>query len=61
MKSENIDIRFLVLAKKLEYKDIARQMEITPEYLCRVMGKPLSLEHRSRILNAIDQLTRKGG
>ena len=58
---QNLSIRLIVSESGLKYCDIAREMGIGANYLSRIMRKPLSPEHRSRILNAIDQLTRKGG
>lgn len=58
-KMENLDIRLLVSESGLRYKDIAKTMEICPEYLSRMMKKPLSLRNKARILDAIEKL--RGG
>jgi len=52
----NLDIRFYVMDLGLYYKDIARKMGVTPEYLSRVLRYPLKPEMRARILAAVSEL-----
>lgn len=53
---ENVDIRLMVDDLGLKYKDIAKEMNITPPWLSRLMRKPLSLTDRVRIIDAIERL-----
>lgn len=53
---ENLGIRVLVADAKLQYKDIARYMGISPEYLSRCMRHKLNPIMRIRILSAINDL-----
>ena len=53
---QNLDIRLLVSDYGLKYKDIARTMGICPEWLSRMMRRPLSTHNKSRILDAIETL-----
>ena len=55
----NLDIRILVSESGLKYKDIARAMYISRQYLSRLMSEELSPQNRERILRAIDKLTEK--
>lgn len=56
----NLDIRLLVSKLDLTYKSIARQMGCSRVYLSRIMGQPLKVETKERILKAIDELLEKG-
>ena len=58
---ENLDIRLLVRDSGLTYRQIAKALGITHWYLSRLMGKPLSVKNRIRILAAIGELTSEGG
>lgn len=53
---ENLDIRIIVSEKGLKYQDIADEMNITPQWLSRLMKKKLTTENRIRILKAITNL-----
>ena len=53
---KNLDIRMLVSENGLRYKDIADEMNITPEYLSRLLRKELTYENKIRVMRAIDQL-----
>ena len=53
----NLDIRILVEMNGLRYKEIARKMHISHEYLSRLMRRELSPENRERVLKAIRELT----
>lgn len=55
---KNIDIRLLVDEKGLKYKDIAKVLHITPEWLSRVLRDELSEERRYWILQAIEEMTK---
>ena len=57
---KNIDIRLVVSDKGLTYKKLAEEMGISHEHLSRVMAKELKPNMRLRILNAIDELIRRG-
>lgn len=61
MKVINLDMRVAVADSKISYKAIAAQMGVTPEYLSRVMGRPLKGDMRARILAALAELTGRGG
>lgn len=58
---ENLDIRLLVRDSGLTYRQIAKALGITHWYLSKLMGKPLSVKNRIRILDAIGELTSEGG
>ena len=53
---KNLDIRMLVSEKGLQYKDIAREMCISPEWLSRLLRFTLTPEDKLRIMNAIERL-----
>lgn len=53
---KNLDIRLLVSENGLKYKDIADEMNVTPEHLSRLLRKELTPENKIRVMRAIDQL-----
>lgn len=53
---KNLDIRMLVSDNGLRYKDIADEMNISPEHLSRLLRKELTSENKIRVMRAIDQL-----
>lgn len=53
---ENLDVRIIVSEKGLRYQDIADEMNITPQWLSRLMRNKLTTENRIRILTAIAKL-----
>lgn len=56
---ENLEIRLIVSGLGLKYRDIARELGITPSWLSRLMKKPLTKENRDRIMEAIESLGRE--
>lgn len=61
MSMENIDVRVAVCESGLKYKAIAYEMGISPEWLSKLMKKPLSADNKNRILYAINALKNKRG
>lgn len=59
MKRENEDIRVEVIKNGLTYREIAREMRITPVWLSRVLARELTPTMRRRIDAAIDKCGRK--
>lgn len=53
---ENLDLRILISQQGIRYKDIADEMNISREWLSRLMRFPLSTENRLRILRAVEKL-----
>lgn len=53
---KNLDVRIYVQESGLKYKDIAKQMGITPEWLSRLMRHNLQPEMRERIMTAISEI-----
>lgn len=53
---ENLNIRIAVKDSGVTYKAIAKEIGITPEWLCRLMRNDLSPENKIRIMTAIDRL-----
>ena len=53
---KNLDIRMLVADSGLKYKDVADEMNITPEWLSRLLRNDLTLENKIRIMGAIEKL-----
>ena len=53
---KNLDIRIAVKDSGLTYKAIAKEIGISPEWLCRLMKADLSPETQIRIITAIDRL-----
>ena len=53
---KNLDIRIAVKESGLTYKAIAKEIGVTPEWLCRLMGAVLSPGNQLRIMTAIDRL-----
>ena len=52
----NIDIRVLVSDHGLKYKDIADKLNVTPEWLSRLLRNDLTPENKIRITRAIEDL-----
>ncbi len=52
----NLDIRVMVSESGLRYKDIARELGISQQYLSLLMRYDLTPENRERILRAIEAL-----
>lgn len=52
----NLDIRMIVSEKGLKYKDIAKEMGISREWLCRLLRGELTPENKIRVMRAIDNL-----
>lgn len=55
----NADIRKDVFESGITYRKIAQQMNVTPEYLCRIMSVELSEKNRERIRKAIDAVKKQ--
>jgi ribosome-binding protein aMBF1 (putative translation factor) len=55
---KNLDIRMLVSDHGLKYKDLADEMNITPEWLSRLLRYNLTPENKIRIMGAIERLTK---
>lgn len=53
---KNLDIRMIVAENGLRYKDIAKVIGISPEWLSKLMRETLTIENRLRILGAIERL-----
>lgn len=53
---KNIDIRMLVDEYNIKYKDIAEKLDISAEWLSRLLRDQLSTENKERIMWAIDSL-----
>lgn len=54
----NLDIRMLVSENRLKYKDIAKELNISREWLSRLMKNDLSIDNKVRIIGAIERLQR---
>lgn len=52
----NLDIRMLVSDHGLKYKDVADEMNITPEWLSRLLRNDLTPENKIRVMRAIDSI-----
>jgi orotate phosphoribosyltransferase-like protein len=48
----------IVSEKGLKYKDIADEMNISPEWLSRLMRNTLTTDNKVRIMGAIEKLTK---
>lgn len=48
----------LVSETGLKYKDIADELNITPEWLSRLMKDTLTTDNKVRIMGAIEKLTK---
>jgi DNA-binding Lrp family transcriptional regulator len=53
---KNLEIRMLVSDCNLKYRDIAKEIGISPEWLSRLLRKELSPENEARVLKAIEVL-----
>ena len=53
---KNIEIRTLVYDYGVKYKDIAKVLNITPEWLSRLLRRDLSAENKDRIVKAIEKV-----
>ena len=53
---KNLEIRQMVSECGLKYRDVAREIGISPEWLSRLLRKELSQENEDRILKAIEVL-----
>lgn len=56
---KNLDIRMIVTASEIKYKDIAAEMNITKQYLSYMMANDISLSKREKILKAIEHINSK--
>lgn len=56
---KNLDIRMIVTASEIKYKDIAAEMNITKQYLSHMMANDISLSKREKILKAIEHINSK--
>ena len=56
---KNIDVRQIVSEGGLKYKDLAKELNISPEWLSRLMRNTLSAANKARIMNAIEKLSRE--
>lgn len=54
----NLDIRMLVSENGLKYKDIAKELNISREWLSRLMRTELTIDNKVRIMGAIERLTK---
>lgn len=52
----NLDIRVMVSEAELKYKDIAKQMGVSKQYLSLLMRYDLTTKNREKILRAIREL-----
>lgn len=55
---KNLDVRMLVSDHGLKYKDVAYEMNVTPEWLSRLLRDDLTLENKIRVMGAIERLTK---
>lgn len=55
---KNLDIRMLVSETGLRYKDVAREMSVSREWLSRLLRNDLTSANKVRILGAIERLTK---
>ena len=55
---KNLDIRILVSENGLKYKDIAKELNISREWLSRLMRNTLTIDNKVRIMGAIERLTK---
>ena len=53
---KNLDVRKIVSGNGLKYKDIAKELGVTPEWLSRLMRTTLSQKNKDRILEAVERL-----
>ena len=56
MSMENMDIRLMVDEHNIKYKDIAKKLQISPQYLSTLMRYTLPPVMRERIIRAIESL-----
>lgn len=55
---KNLDIRMLVSETGLRYKDVAREMSVSREWLSRLLRNDLTSANKVRIMGAIERLTK---
>lgn len=53
---KNLDVRMMVSENGLKYKDVAAEMNISPEWLSRLLRNELTPENKIRVMRAIDSL-----
>lgn len=56
---ENEAVRELVSESGISYRKIAKRMNISNVWLCRMMSRPLSLGNRLRILDALADIQKE--
>lgn len=56
---KNIDIRIAISDNGLLYKDVAREIGVSPEWFSRLLKNDLSPENWIRISNAIERMKEK--
>lgn len=52
----NLDVRMIVFENGLKYKDIAKELGISREWLSRLLRNNLSDANKSRIMKAVESL-----
>jgi len=53
---ENIDIRDAMKAYGITCVDIAKKLGVSHQYVCKLLGKPLNVKQRGRVILAIRSL-----
>lgn len=56
MNLSNLDIRTIIVNNGLKYKDVAKEMNISPEWLSRLLRNTLTPSDKDRIMNAIERI-----
>lgn len=52
----NLDVRIIVDESGVTYKQIAKELGITPEWVSRLMAEELTSANRERILAALERI-----
>lgn len=55
---KNLDIRMMVSENGLKYKDVAAEMNVSPEWLSRLLKNDLTPENKIRVMRAVERLTK---
>ena len=53
---QNVNMRIFVSESGVHYKEIAREIGITPEHLSYLMKAPLSSDYEEKIKNAVSAI-----
>ena len=59
-KKPNMEIRVLMFANGIMQSELARELGLTKEWVCKLLSKPLSAEKAEQFKQAINEIINRG-